>query len=325
MATNETAKPNPMVKPEIPKVLMGRGGYLSNEERIKKDEEELLAMKKEALRAKGIEPDEESSEDQPSSEEPKVESVQAESDTKQEEKPEAKAQEDDDLGAEEKNFKKRYGDLRRHSQKKEEEFNAKIEALQKQLEKASKQELVLPKSDEELEAWSKEYPDVASIIETTADKKSKNAAKELETRMEELEELRLNATRDKAEAELVKMHPDFIEIRQDDSFHTWAEDQPKWVQDALYENVDDAKSVARVIDLYKVDKGITNKKKAKPAEKAAASSIKTKSAAAPEPDDSANMVRESEVAAMSIKEYEKRQEEILDAQRNGRFIYDMSR
>ena len=321
MATSEEAKPRPVVKPEIKKVLMGAGGYLTNEERIKQDEEELLAMKKEAL---GI-TDEESTEDKPSSEEPEAEPVQAESDTKQEEKPEAKAQEDDDLGAEEKNFKKRYGDLRRHSQKKEEEFNAKIEALQKQLEKASKQELVLPKSDEELEAWSKEYPDVASIIETIADKKSKNAAKELETRMEELEELRLNATRDKAEAELVKMHPDFIEIRQDDSFHTWAEDQPKWVQDALYENVDDAKSVARVIDLYKVDKGITNKKKAKPAEKAAASSIKTKSAAAPEPDDSANMVRESEVAAMSIKEYEKRQEEILDAQRNGRFIYDMSR
>ena len=324
MATSEEAKPNPMVKPAIPRVLMGRGGYLSNEERIKKDEAELEEMKKQARAAAGI-TDEESSEDKPSSEEPKAEPVQAESDTKQEEKPEAKAQEDDDLGAEEKNFKKRYGDLRRHSQKKEEEFNAKIEALQKQLEKASKQELVLPKSDEELEAWSKEYPDVASIIETIADKKSKNAAKELETRMEELEELRLNATRDKAEAELVKMHPDFIEIRQDDSFHTWAEDQPKWVQDALYENVDDAKSVARVIDLYKVDKGITNKKKAKPAEKAAASSIKTKSAAAPEPDDSANMVRESEVAAMSIKEYEKRQEEILDAQRNGRFIYDMSR
>ena len=36
-------------------------------------------------------------------------------------------------------------------------------------------------------------------------------------------------------------------------------------------------------------------------------------------------VKESEVAAMSIKEYEKRQEEILDAQRNGRFIYDISR
>ena len=101
MATSETAKPNPMVKPDIPRVLMGRGGYISTEERIKKDEEELLALKKEAL---GI-TDEESTEDKPSSEEPKAEPVQAESDTKQKEKPEAKAQEDDDLGAEEKNFK----------------------------------------------------------------------------------------------------------------------------------------------------------------------------------------------------------------------------
>ena len=136
---------------------------------------------------------------------------------------------------------------------------------------------------------------------------------------------RVEAQREKAEAELVKMHPDFIEIRQDDTFHNWAKEQPKWVQDALYENVDDAKSVARVIDLYKIDKGITNKKKATPSEKAAASSVKTKSAAAPEPDDTAGYIRESEVAAMSIKEYEKRQEEILDAQRNGRFIYDLSR
>ena len=324
MATSEEAKPNPMVKPEIPKVLMGRGGYLSNEERIKKDEAELEEMKKQARAAAGI-TDEESSEDKPSSEEPKAEPVQAESDTKQEEKPEAKAQEEDDLGAEEKNFKKRYGDLRRHSQKKEEEFNAKIAALEAQLSKAAKQELVLPKTDEELEAWAKEYPDVAGIIESIADKKAKASANALEERMAEFEEMRINAQKEKAEAELVKMHPDFIEIRQDDTFHNWAKEQPKWVQDALYENVDDAKSVARVIDLYKIDKGITNKKKATPSEKAAASSVKTKSAAAPEPDETANHIRESEVAAMSIKEYEKRQEEILDAQRNGRFIYDVSR
>ena len=325
MATNEEAKPHPMVKPEIPRVLMGRGGYLSNEERIKKDEEELLAMKKEALKAKGIDPDEESTEDKPSSKEPEAEPVQAESDTKQEEKPEAKAQEEDDLGAEERNFKKRYGDLRRHSQKKEEEFNAKIAALEAQVNKAAKQELVLPKTDEELEAWTKEYPDVAAIIESIADKKAKASASALEERMAEFEELKVNAQREKAEAELVKIHPDFIEIRQDDTFHNWAKEQPQWVQDALYENVDDAKSVARVIDLYKIDKGINTKSKAKPSEKAAASSVKTKSAAAPEPDEAAGYIRESEVAAMSIKQYEKRQEEILDAQRNGRFIYDVSR
>ena len=314
-------------KQEIPTVLVDSVSKRNNEARIKQDELELEELRKQARAARGEvdEPQEETTEAEPSSEEPKAEPVQAESDTKQEEKPEAKAQEDDDLGAEEKNFKKRYGDLRRHSQKKEEEFNAKIEALEAKLTKAANQELVLPKSDEELEAWAKEYPDVAGIIESIADKKAKASANALEERMAEFEELKVNAQREKAEVELVKMHPDFIEIRQDDTFHNWAEEQPKWVQDALYENVDDAKSVARVIDLYKIDKGITNKKKASPSEKAAASSVKTKSAAAPEPDESAGYVRESEVAAMSIKEYEKKQEEILDAQRNGRFIYDVSR
>ena len=115
MPISEEAKQNPMVKPAIPKVLMGRGGYLSNEERIKKDEEELLAMKKEAFKAKK---DAESSEDKPSSEEPKAEPVQAEDNTEQKEEPKAEAQkEDTELSAEEKNFKKRYGDLRRHTQK----------------------------------------------------------------------------------------------------------------------------------------------------------------------------------------------------------------
>ena len=322
MATSETAKPNPMVKPEIPKVMMGRGGYLSNEERIKKEEAELEELKKEARAASGI-TDEESPEDKPSSEEPQTESVQAESDTQQKEESKPEAQEED-IGAEEKNFKKRYGDLRRHTQKKEEEFNAKLEALQAQVDKASKNELVFPKTDEELDAWSKEYPDVAGIVEAIADKKSKATAKDLEARMAEFEELRITAKREKAEAELASMHPDFVQIREDDAFHKWAEVQPKWVQDALYENTEDAKSVSRVFDLYKVDTGIVTNK-SNNSDKAAASSVKTKGAAKPEADEASKYIRESQVAAMSIKEYEKRQEEILDAQRNGRFIYDMSR
>ena len=312
-------------KQNIKAVYVNSASHARNDARIKQDEEELAELIKQAKAAKGI-IDEEDTEDKSSSEEPEAESVQAESDIKQKEESKAEAQEDDtELSAEEKNFKKRYGDLRRHQQKKEEEFAAKIKSLEAQLNKAAKQELVLPKTDEELEAWSKEYPDVAAIIESIADKKSKNAAKDLEERMAELEEMRFDAQRNKAEAELVKIHPDFIEIRQDDTFHDWAKEQPKWVQDALYENMDDAKSVARVIDLYKVDKGITNKKKPKPEEKAAASSVKTKSAATPEPDESSKYIRESEVAAMSIREYEKRAEEIMEAQRSGNFIYDITR
>ena len=321
-------------KQNIKSVHINSASHARNEARIKQDEEELKELMKQARAAKGIVDEteqeevktEEAVEAEPSSEEPKAEPVQAESDTKQEEKPEAKAQEDDtELSAEEKNFKKRYGDLRRHQQKKEEEFTAKIKALEEQLTKAAKNELILPKSEEELEKFQKENPDVAALFLTMAKKESKASSEELEKRMAELEELRLDAKKEKAEAELITMHPDFMQIREDDKFHNWAEQQPKWVQDALYENIEDAKSVARVIDLYKIDKGITNKKKAKPEEKAAASSVKTKSASVPEPDDSAKMIRESEVAKMSIREYEKRADEIMEAQRSGNFIYDMTR
>ena len=146
----------------------------------------------------------------------------------------------------------------------------------------------------------------------------------MDARLAEIEALRSTAKREKAEAELTQIHPDFVSIREDDAFHTWADNQPKWVQDALYENTDDAKSVARVIDLYKADTGIVTKRSST-SDKAAASSVKSKRSAAPEPEDSSSYLRESQVAKMTIKEYEKRADEIMEAQRNGKFVYDLSK
>ena len=292
-----------------------------NDARIKADEEELERLKAMA-RGEVVEDETPQEEAQPDSEAVESAPVQTESDSKQEEEPQAEAQEEVELTAEEKSFKKRYGDLRRHMQEKEKEVAAKLEKLEKQLEAATKNELVLPKSDEEIEAWAKQYPDVAGIVEAIAAKEAEKKASSLDTRLAEIEELRATAKREKAEAELAQMHPDFATIREEDAFHNWAEEQPKWVQDALYENTDDAKSVARVIDLYKADKGITYKK-AYSADKGAASYVKAKRSTTPEPDDTSKYIRESEVSKMSIKEYEKRQEEILNAQRSGKFIYDL--
>ena len=293
-----------------------------NLSRVERDEAELRELLKQA----GVtqdETEEEAVEAQPSSSEPSEPQVQAESSTQQEEKPEAKAQ-DEDLSAEEKNFKKRYGDLRRHTQEKEKEFQAQLDKLTAQLDAATKNELVLPKSEDEVEAWAKKYPDVAGIVEAIADKKASERSSELDGRLKEIESLRATAKREKAEAELLSFHPDFQEIRADDAFHSWAEKQPKVVQDALYENSEDAKSVARVIDLYKADQGIKTKASSS-SDKAAASSVKAKGRATPDTDDSSKYITESQVAKMSIKEYEKRMDEIFDAQRSGKFIYDMSK
>ena len=225
--------------------------------------------------------------------------------------------------AEEKTFKKRYSDLRRHQQKQAEEFKAELDAMKRQLEQATKKEMKLPKSDEDIEQWAADYPDVAAIVETIAMKKAREQSTALEERMKAIDELQNSATKEKAEAALMQMHPDFDEIRDSDDFHNWADEQPKWVQDALYDNDNDARSAARAIDLYKADMGID---KTKPkSNKDAAKSVSSKnSRSKPQEQESTTYLKESQVQKMSAQEYEKRSDEIMEAIRSGKFIYDVS-
>ena len=225
--------------------------------------------------------------------------------------------------AEEKTFKKRYSDLRRHQQKQAEEFKAELDAMKRQLESATKKEMKLPKSDEDIETWAAEYPDVAAIVETIAMKKAAEQSTALEERMKVIDEMQTSATKEKAEAALMQMHPDFNEIRDSDDFHNWADEQPKRVQDALYDNDNDARSAARAIDLYKADMGISKSKPTK--DKDAAKSVSTKnSRSKPQEDESSTYLKESQVQKMSPQQYEKMSDEIMEAIRSGKFIYDVS-
>ena len=236
---------------------------------------------------------------------------------------EATEKDEEPTNAEEKTFKKRYSDLRRHQQKQAEDFKTELAELKRQLSDATKKEMKLPKSDEDIEEWAKEYPDVAAIVETIAMKKASEQSSALEERIKAIDEMQSSATKEKAEAELMRLHPDFDDIRDSNEFHEWAESQPKWVQDALYENADDARSAARAIDLYKVDMGI-GKKKPK-SDKDAAKSVSAKnSRSKPQENEEASYLKESDVQRMSAVEYEKRSDEVMEAIRSGKFIYDMS-
>tara|TARA_R100001460_G_scaffold22656_1_gene46027 strand:+ start:1725 stop:2630 length:906 start_codon:yes stop_codon:yes gene_type:complete len=262
----------------------------TNEEKLKKEEEELEQLLAEQ---KG----ETEKVEEPKEEEPK--------------------------NAEERSFKKRYGDLRRHQQSKEKEYEDRIKALEQQLTESTKSKIKLPKSDEDIEAWATKYPDVAAIVETIAIKKAREQSEGLEERVKEIDEMKATATREKAEVELLKLHPDFGEIRDSDDFHEWAEEQPKWVQEALYENDADARSAARAIDLYKADKNIKPKKSA--SSKDAARSVGTRNERSkPQSDPMGNAIKESDVQKMSAVEYERNSDEIMEAIRTGNFIYDLS-
>ena len=282
-----------------------RGGKNNNKARIEKDEQELkeLLAKREG---EGVQEGTQESETSATPETKTKDGVSTEA-----------------IGKEEESFKKRYGDVRRHLASKEKDFNARILELETQLSKATKNELVLPKSEEEIADWTKKHPDIAAIVETIADKKAKDRSIDLDKRLQEIETLRETANKEKAEAELMALHPDFITIREDDVFHEWADEQPKWVQDALYENSDDAMSVSRVIDLYKQDKQIVKSTKNTFNKADAAKSIKS-TRNVPQEDESNSYLRESQVNKMSTKEYEKNADSIMESIRSGKFIYDIS-
>ena len=277
-----------MTKEDTPKKAMFMNRPYSQDERIKKDEEELAQLV----------------------EEQKNENVEV--------------KEAEPSSAEEKTFKKRYGDLRRHNQEKEKQFQKQLDDMKKQLESATKKEMKLPKSDEDIEAWASEYPDVAQIVETIAMKKAKEQSLELEDRLIKIDAMSAEAVKDKAEVELLKIHPDFNDIRDSDDFHEWAEEQPKWVQDALYENDNDARSAARAIDLYKSDKGFGKETKTKN-DKSAALEVNTKTQRTKVDVAGDNKkIRESTIQKMSAQEYEKQADTVMEAIRSGNFIYDVS-
>ena len=280
-----------MVKDATPKKVAFMSKPSNVEERIKKDEEELK----------------------------KLVEQENEAESKKEETIE---EEKEPANAEEKTFKKRYGDLRRHTQQKEKEFRDQINELKNQLDSATRKEIKLPKTEEDLETWAKEYPDVAAIVETIAIKKAKEQSDVLEKRIKQIDEMGIEAKKEKAEIELLKIHPDFAEIREDEKFHQWADEQPKWVQDALYENDSDARSAARAIDLYKADNNISKKETT---DKDAAKAVTTKTdRSEPSTDETKSFFRESQVEKMTAEQYEKNSDAIMEAIRSNKFIYDLS-
>jgi len=284
-----------------------KGGSLANKRRIEKEEAEL----NELLEGQANGKQESGGEGLASAK------VQDTDNTKQEEADTKVEAQEENLSSEEKTYKKRYSDLRKHLNKQSEE----IKAMKEQMNNSGA--VRPPTSDESIEAWANKHPDIAGIVETIAEKKAQEKFNQADTRLKQLDEMNATAERTKSENEIRSMHSDFDDLRSSDVFHDWAGEQPKWVQDALYENQDDPRSVIRVIDLYKVDNGMDIKGKKQDSKKAA-SSVVSKRTTKPDDDNPAGHLRESQVNRMSAQEYEANADSIMDSIRSGKFIYDIS-
>ena len=233
--------------------------------------------------------------------------------------------ENESLNAEELTFKKLYGDLRRHNQRVQDEHKKAIKKLESQIQALANKSVKLPKSEKEIAEWSNKYPDVAKMMESIAMKKSGEVSSNIKKEMAELQEMKKNVLRDKAESELHTFHPDYDKIRKDPAFHEWASIQPKWVQEALYDNDSDAYGCAKAITLYKAERKINNNNNKNASPSNAAQRVAPKGA--PKADTGATKrgtFKESDVQRMTAREYDTNEEAITASIRNGTFVYDIS-
>jgi hypothetical protein len=215
-------------------------------------------------------------------------------------------------------YKKRYDDLKKHYDSKLNEFKSREQEL---LEEAanSRPSYVAPKSPEELEKFREEYPDVYEVVETVSHLQSEEKSKDLREKLEKLQTREQELVRKDAEKRLMDKHPDFEDIRNSDDFHGWAKEQPKSIQDWVYNNADDADLASRALDLFKKDIGmdvVQKKSNSKQSKKSAADMVSTKTTSV-EPKQE-KIWTEREIAKMSMAQFDKHEAEISQAMQEGR-------
>ena len=215
-------------------------------------------------------------------------------------------------------YKKRYDDLKKHYDNKLNEFKHREEEL---LNQVNQPEYKAPKTVEELEEFKKSYPEVFDVVETVAHLQSESKAKVLEERLSKLQKRELEMIRQDAEKRLNERHPDFDDIRDSDEFHNWATNQPESIKTWIYSNADDADLASRALDLFKRDMGMDLPKEEKSSSrtrKTAADMVSTKTKTV-EPKQE-KVWSEQEIAAMSMAEFDKYEQEISDAMQEGSII-----
>ena len=217
-------------------------------------------------------------------------------------------------------YKKRYDDLKKHYDSKLNEFKSREQEL---LEEAanSRPSYVAPKSPEELEKFREEYPDVYEVVETVSHLQSEEKSKDLREKLEKLQTREQELVRKDAEKRLMDKHPDFEDIRNSDDFHGWAKEQPKSIQDWVYNNADDADLASRALDLFKKDIGmdvVQKKSNSKQSKKSAADMVSTKTTSV-EPKQE-KIWTEREIANMSMAQFDKHEAEISEAMQQGRIV-----
>jgi len=221
------------------------------------------------------------------------------------------------------NYKKRYDDLKRHYDERISEFKQKEQELLA-LAQEAQPTYQPPKSEEELERFRTDYPDLYETVESVAHLRSQKEVQALQQKMQVIEEREAMIARREAETKLRERHPDFEDIRGDDGFHEWAKGQPEEIQNWIYSNPNNVGLASRAIDFYKMEMGIAINAQPKAqssrqkSNRNAADMVSTKTTTVDTKQPKVWTRRE--IAALSMDDYDRYEKEIDQAVMEGRVV-----
>ena len=218
-------------------------------------------------------------------------------------------------------YKKRYDDLKRHYDTKVNEFKQEIAELKTAMQSPQAQMpkgVAMPKTPEELQAFKDQYPEVFEVVQTVSSYQAESQVAELREELGTIKEREKELEKQKAYQQLLNHHSDFDEIKSDEKFLSWLEEQPESISDGIYKNNTDAKWAARVIDLYKADTGVPAKRKktTKPSAADAVTKPSAREVATAKVDGKVG--KASEIRSLKPWEFEKLEDELDTARRGGR-------
>ena len=226
---------------------------------------------------------------------------------------------------EEHDYKKRYDDLKKHYDAKLNEFKSEREQLASELETVKKRVYEMPrgakapKTMEELQEFKEKYPDVFEVVETVSGIQTESQVAKLREEIASVKEREKNLEKEKAFEELLRLHPDFDDLKTDENFLGWLDEQPKQISDGIYKNNTDAKWAGKIISLYKSETGVSTKKPTRSKESDAAATVARQQPKEVATKDSTKKVwKGSDIAKMKPWEFEKFEKEIDLARQEGR-------
>ena len=221
------------------------------------------------------------------------------------------------------NYKKRYDDLKKHYDSKIGEFKQRELDYQAQMQ-ATQPKYEAPKSQEELQEFREANPDLYETVESVAHNIASEQVGSLQPRLSAIEEREREITLREAEQAMRESHPDFEDIKGSDDFHAWAEEQPEQIQDWIYRNPDNVGLASKAIELYKAETGKgqnspkirSNQVRQQQSPQAAADMVSTKTTNVD--PKSPKIWTETEIAKMSLDQFDRLEDEIRLAQEEGR-------